>query len=214
VTMLWCRMESFMNKGMSALQCEHRIWSVDDGAIASSPSQARHWKCTIGVMKALVLMLFLGASVQAQSIADVARKERERQAKLRPSQVITSTEPAVKAETPNSADATNSKEASKDAPKVQAPPPIDPVQLWNNQLNQLRAKIRTLQDLETALMLQENQATNQVYAPVTDPATQQRAFAQLGDIQQKLVSVRKDLEDAKRQLDAMQLQGPPSAPKK
>jgi len=160
-------------------------------------------------------MLLVVASVQAQSIADVARKERERQAKLRPTaRVITSTEPAVKAEPPKPADAADSKDAPKDAPKAQAAPTVDPVQVWNNQLNQLRAKIRTLQDLEMALMLQENQATNSVYAPVTDPATQQRAFAQLGDIQQKLVSVRKDLDDAKRQLDAMQLQGPPAAPKK
>ena len=49
---------------------------------------------------------------------------------------------------------------------------------------------------------------------MTDPATQQRAFGQLGDIQQKLASVRKDLEESKRTLDAMQLQGPPAAPKK
>jgi hypothetical protein len=204
-----------MNKGMSALQWEHRIRSADDGAIANTPSQARHWKCTIGVMKALVLMLFVAASVQAQSIADVARKERERQANLRPTaRVITSTAPTANPEPPKPAAAADSKDAPKDAPKVQAPAAVDPVQIWNNQLNQLRAKIRTLQDLEMALMLQENQATNQVYAPVTDPATQQRAFAQLGDIQQKLVSVRKDLENAKRQLDAMQLQGPPAAPKK
>jgi hypothetical protein len=162
-------------------------------------------------MKTLVLMLFVVASVQAQSVADVARKERERQAKLRATQVITSTEPAAAKTEPPKADAAAD---SKEAPKATAPPAVDPVQLWNNQLNQLRAKIRTLQDLEMALMLQENQATNQVYAPVTDPATQQRAFGQLGDIQQKLASVRKDLDEAKKSLDAMQLQGPPAAPKK
>ena len=149
-----------MNRGISSLQWEHRIRSAD-GAMANSPSQVRHWKCIIGVMKVLVLTLFVVASVQAQSLADVARKERERQAKLRATQVITSTQPTATTEPQKPAGAADSREA----PKVTAPPAVDPVQLWNNQLNQLRAKVRTLQDLEMALMLQENQATNQVYAP-------------------------------------------------
>jgi hypothetical protein len=86
---------------------------------------------------------------------------------------------------------------------------VDPVQVWNNQLNQLRTKIRSLTDQETSLLLQLNQANNQVYAPVTDPATQQRALALVGQIQQQLEAVRKDLNDTKAMLDSMQLQGPP-----
>lgn len=59
-----------------------------------------------------------------------------------------------------------------------------------------------------ALMLQQNQVTNQVYAPVTDPATQQKSLAQLGEIQGRVAALRKELEDARRSLDALQLQGP------
>ena len=100
-------------------------------------------------------------------------------------------------------------ESSKQLPKAQTPPPVDPGQAWNNQVNQLRTKIRALQDQEMTLLLQQNQATNQVYAPVTDPVTQERSLAQLGAIQQQLAAVRKDLEETKKMLDAMQLQGPP-----
>jgi hypothetical protein len=171
-------------------------------------------------MKLLILMLLISVSVQAQSLADAARKERERQASLRPTRVIISTgaipEPkptTTPAEQPKTADAESgdakaAAEPSKPLPKPQTPP-VDPVQIWNNQLNQLRTKIRALQDQEMALVLQQNQATNQVYAPVTDPVTQERSLAQLGAIQQQLAAVRKDLEETKKMLDAMQLQGPP-----
>jgi hypothetical protein len=173
-------------------------------------------------MKLLILMLLISVSVQAQSLADAARKERERQASLRPARVIISTgsieqpKPATNAaEQPKTADAETGEakgtaaEPSKQLPKVQTPPPVDPVQVWNNQLNQLRTKIRALQDQEMALLLQQNQTTNQVYAPVTDPVTQERSLAQLGQIQQQLAAVRKDIDATKKMLDAMQLQGPP-----
>jgi hypothetical protein len=171
-------------------------------------------------MKLLILMLLISVSVQAQSLADAARKERERQASLRPTRVIISTgaipEPkptTTPAEQPKTDDAKGgdakaATEPSKPLPKAQTPP-VDPVQIWNNQVNQLRTKTRALQDQEMALLLQQNQATNQVYAPVTDPVTQERSLAQLGAIQQQLAAVRKDLEETKKMLDAMQLQGPP-----
>jgi len=175
----------------------------------------------IAPMKLLTLMLLISVSLQAQSLADAARKERERQASLRPTRVIISTgaipepKPATaSAKQPKTTDAKTSEaketsDSSKQLPKAQTPPPVDPVQVWNNQVNQLRTKIRALQDQEMALLLQQNQATNQVYAPVTDPVTQERSLAQLGAIQQQLAAVRKDLEDTKKMLDAVQLQGPP-----
>ena len=166
-------------------------------------------------------MLLVAVSVQAQSLSDAARKERERQARLRPTRVIISTgsieqpKPATTGEQVKTGDDKTGEtkeiaaEPSKQLPKPQTPPPVDPVQVWNNQLNQLRTKIRALQDQEMALVLQQNQTTNQVYAPVTDPVTQERSLAQLGQIQQQLAAVRKDLDDTKKMLDAMQLQGPP-----
>jgi hypothetical protein len=172
-------------------------------------------------MKPLVVMLLLAVSVQAQSLADAARKERERQSQSRSTRVIISSgtisesKPATsaaegpKAVDSKGAEAKGAAEPSKQLPKAQAPATVDPVQAWNNQLNQLRSKIRGLQDQEMTLLLQQNQVTNQVYAPVTDPATQERSLAQLGQIQQQIAMVRKDLEEAKKMLDAMQLQGPP-----
>jgi hypothetical protein len=168
----------------------------------------------IALMKTLIVVLLIAVSVQAQSLAEAARKERERQSKLRPTRVITSVGPSTKTEEPKpKAAAPTTKEAaaepSKEVSKPQTPAPVDPVQVWNSQVEQLRVKVRGLQDQELALRLQENQATNQVYAPVTDPASQERALAQLGQIQQQLAAVRKQLEDAVKALDGLLRQGPP-----
>jgi hypothetical protein len=169
-------------------------------------------------MKPLLVMLLIAASVHAQSISDIARKERERQAKLRPTRIITSNEvtkpEAAQPGTPAAdqtkpADAKAAPSPAKEPAKPQAPPPVDPVQVWNNQIDQVRTRIRALQDQEMSLQLQQNQATNEVYAPVTDPATQQAAVGKLGQIQQQLADVRKSLDEAKKTLDALQLQGPP-----
>src|SRR2546421_12981109 len=81
--------ESFMNTGRSALQWAHGTRSVRDGGIASSPSQALHLKCIIDVMRPLVVILLLAESVQSQSLADAARKERERRVNLKPVLVVT-----------------------------------------------------------------------------------------------------------------------------
>src|SRR5262245_20621636 len=171
-------------------------------------------------MKPLIVTLLLAVSVQAQSVADAARKERERQSKTRSTRVIISSgtissesKPTAAADESKAADAKGDKakglpEPSKEIPKAQVPS-SDPVQVWNSQVNQLRSKIRGLQDQEMTLLLQQNQVTNQVYAPVTDPATQERSLAQLGQIQQQIATVRKDLEEAKKMLDALQLKGPP-----
>jgi hypothetical protein len=175
------------------------------------------------VMKTVVVALLFSICAQAQTVADIARRERDRQSRLQSSRVITSerssqTEPQPAAATAEQPNAEETKQApaepskgdqSKDVAKAPASPAVDPVQVWNSRLDQLRTKIRGLQDQELALLLQQNQVTNQVHAPVTDPELQERGLAQLGQIQQQLASVRKDLDEAKRMLDQMQLQGPP-----
>jgi hypothetical protein len=148
-------------------------------------------------MKPLVVILLLAISVQAQSLADAARKERERQAHLKPSVVMKAEGQAVPASAP------------KESPKLQIPPPPDPIKIWNEQLDQLRTKIRSLQEQETDLALKQNSLTNQVYATVIDQTTKDQAIAQLGEAQQQLVTVRSDLDEAKKTLDQMQLEGPP-----
>jgi hypothetical protein len=174
----------------------------------------------------LVMILLLAVSVQAQSLAEAARKERERQSTLKPAFVFTSLGKSAETKPAGSESADGkaadgkpageaaaaglpSKELPKETPKPQAPPTADPAQAWNAQLDQLRAKIRGLQDQELALQLQQNQATNQVYAPVTDPATQERAQQLLRLTLQQLETVRADLNGARRSFDALQLEGPP-----
>jgi DNA polymerase III gamma/tau subunit len=208
-----------MNKGSSLRQRGQFIRAASKGEIDSSPSQARHLKCMLAFTKVLLVVLLTAVSVQAQSVAEAARKERERQANAHSTHVITSTkatpveeskktpvaaEPSAPAETKNV-----SADASRQSAKPQPPSSADPVQAWNNRLAELRAKVQDLQDHEIALELQENQAINQVYAPVTDPATQERALAHVAEIRQQRASTRKNLDDARRALQTMQLEGPP-----
>src|SRR5215813_11306949 len=119
-------MESFMNRGSSVRQWEQTTRSACDGGIESSRPQARHLKCIIGSMKPLVVMLLLAASVHAQTLADAAKKERERQSKSRSTRVIISTgtisesKPATaSAEQPKAPDtkAAETKEAAPQASK-------------------------------------------------------------------------------------------------
>jgi hypothetical protein len=195
---------------MLVLQWGQQTLSVRDGAMVSSPSQCLHLKFIAGVIMPLVLVLLMTASLEAQSLADAARKEKERQSKVQASRVIvvdnSKNEPAQpKPEDSKSADG-KPKEAVAQ-PKAAAA--ADPTKLWNEKVDQLRAKIRALQDQEMALLLQQNDATNQVYAVVTDPATQERAQAQLAAVQKQEASVRAELTETKQTLDAMLLEGPP-----
>ena len=198
-----------MNSGRSALQCEHVNRSADPGANDRSSSHALHLKCIIGVMKPLLVVFLIATSISAygQSVADIARRERARQAKSQATRIITQTQ-ATKVEPANTTPPAGGEKPKPVEAAKPAATPVDPVQAWNAQLDQLRVKIRALQDQEMALLLQQNQVTNQVYAPVTDPATQQKSLAQLGEIQGRVAALRKELEDSRRSLDALQLQGP------
>jgi len=144
-------------------------------------------------------MLLVAISVQAQTIADAARQERARQARLK----STITIKEVGTAPPSQAD------KAPDGKKLEKPPAPDPVEVWNGKMDQLRAQIKDLQDQQTALQLQKTQLQNQVYAPVVDPAAKDQAQAQLNDTLQQLSKVDADLDSAKRDLDAMQLEGPP-----
>lgn len=149
-------------------------------------------------MKSLLVMLLMAASVQAQSIADAARKERDRQSGLKPTVVISASGNSSSAPVP-----------PKEVPKLQAPASGDALKLWNEKADQLRAKIRMLQDQETALQLEQTQLQNQVYATVADQATKDQSQAQLAQNQQQLAKTRQDLDASKKELDAMELEGPP-----
>jgi len=151
-------------------------------------------------MKPLIAILWLAASVQAQSLADLARHERERQAHLKPAQVITGTGSGANVPAGQSA-------AQKaDEPKKTA---VDPVRDYNDQVDKLRTKIRSLQDEETATQLQISEFNNQVYAAVVDQAAKDEALATVGAAQMKLADIRKELADTRKTLEALEAQGPP-----
>ena len=180
----------------------------------------------------LVLFVLTATSVHAQTVADIARQERARQSRVRSTRVFTaegarSTAPAAeagKADTAKAGDkpATSAPIAAKEADKAQAtpgpasasatppkPPAEDPAKQWAEQMDKMRARIQELQDQESALQLQINRINNDIYAPVTDQATKDQAMARLAEAQQKLASVRLELEQRKKTLDLMNLQGPP-----
>jgi hypothetical protein len=140
----------------------------------------------------------LAISVQAQSLADLARQERERQAKAHSTIVVKEKGP----EPASTAGDDKSKESLK-------PPAVDPAELWNAKADLLRTKIKELQDQNTALELQQTEQQNLVYAPVVDPAVKDEAQASLNLTMQQLAKGREDLDTSKKELDAMMAEGPP-----
>jgi len=207
-----------MNNGIMELQRGHCMDSERDGGIAMSFSQVRHLKCIIGVMKALLVVLLITVTAEAQSIADAARKERERQTKVHSNVVIKETGTSTAAaEQPANAPAAPATEGAKPAeskdlskPKTpDTPKTPDPVDLWNAKQEELRAKIRNLQDQETALSLRQTDIQNQVYAPVVDPVVKDQAQAALAQNQDKLARVREDLDSLRKELDFLKVGRPP-----
>ena len=191
-----------MNTSTSALQCGHLARSAGEGAMAISRSQVVHLKCIMGLMRAFLVILLVAATLHAQTLADVARRERARRAQLKPAQIIK----AEGVPTPTPA-ATKAEEGKK--PEEPPKAPVDPVKEYNDQLQKLRAKVQSLQDEEAATQLQINDLTNQINAPVVDQAAKDQAVARLGDARQRLPAVRQELDQTKKTLDTMQLQGPP-----
>ena len=251
-----------MKTSIGCLQCGHVIRPVSEGAQRTSSSQALHLKCIMASMKPLMLLSLLAVSVQAQTIADAARQERARQARIRSEQAvsgkttetITNTPVAPSSQTPPvsvlgnpatpatpgtpAAPGTPGTPATPGAtaatpaspataapagpgqprpapaaapapPRPPAPPPVDPAAKWNEEMGKIRARVRDLQDQEQALQLQVNQLTSQFLAPVSDQASKDQAQSRLGDTQNRLTAVRAELDQARKTLDSMQLQGPP-----
>jgi DNA repair exonuclease SbcCD ATPase subunit len=151
-------------------------------------------------MKPLLVMLLLATSVQAQSIADAARQERERQAKVKSTMVFKETGPPP------------APVEEKVVPKANTPSTPDPLALWNARVDELRAKIKDLQEQEIALQLQQTQLQNQVSAPIIDPAAKEQAQNDVAQNMQQLAKVREDLDTSRKELDALQALGPPKKP--
>jgi hypothetical protein len=159
-------------------------------------------------MKPLIFILLAAISVQAQSLADVARKERERQAKVNSTRVITMDRSgsAVVA-TENAKPPAPASSAKPVSPPVVSPP-VDPAKKRADDLAKLRIRIQQLQDQDTALQLEINEITNQVFAPVTDANAQAAAQTKLTDARQRLEAVRLELTTSRAILQQTEAQEP------
>ena len=172
----------------------------------------------ISDMKPLILILFVAASAQAQSVADAARMERARQAQLKSTRVfsdanthvvkpITPAEPLLvpvagsTAPTPKNPATAGPAGAALNTAAVAAT--VDPVA---EEMQKLRIRVRALEDQETSLKLQISDITNQVYAPLTDQATHNEALTRLGETQAKLADVQKELAQARTNLQQLEIQ--------
>jgi cell division protein FtsB len=153
-------------------------------------------------MKALIVILLLTVSVQAQSLADAARKERERRAHLKPAEVI-------KAEgIPAVTGAQAERIQLEVEPARPQPLAIDAIKEWNEQIRRLLAKIQALQAEETATELQINDLNNQIFAPVIDQATKDQALARLGEARENLAALGLELSQTTQTLETIEIQGP------
>jgi hypothetical protein len=211
-----------MKTSIRCLQWGQVTWSVSDGDIRISPSQALHLKWMLRIMKSLSFVLLVAIPLQAQTLAEVAREERARQARIRSAHLYqgkgtrteTTTPPSVaaapSAPSPASpAPAAPAPAAAKPAPpKPPSPPAPDPAALRAAEIAKLQAKIAQLEDEERALQLQVTQFTNQLLAPVTDQNAKDEAQTQIGATQNKLNAVRAELDLTKKTLEEMQSQGP------
>ena len=161
-------------------------------------------------MKALIFILLAAMTAEAQTIADVARKERERRAQAKTVRVITSADIKKTGAAPAAAPTPVPAKPSDAAKPAETPgkSPLDIIEEWDAQMQKVRAAIRELQDQETALQLQVNAFTNQVYAPVTTVAARNQAQANLAQAQTNLVTVRKELAETRLKLQQMEAQGP------
>jgi hypothetical protein len=176
----------------------------------------------------LALMLSTAVGVQAQTIADAARKERERQARVQTqtTRVFTTEDakrnstvpepkpedsrlpPGAKPEDAAAADAADAAEAAA-APA----PAVDPVQQWTEETGKLRTKVRQLMDQERALQLEMNRASAQMNAPVTTQSAKDQAAKTLEASQTKILGIRSELAKNQEELREKDLQGPPQQKK-
>jgi hypothetical protein len=171
-------------------------------------------------MKPLILILLASVCVQAQTIADAARKERARQAQVQSTKVITTAD--VQSDSPSTPSDARPVENSVPGkpPRTEEPTELadakpaepaaaDPTQKWIEQTTKLRTKIRDLENQENATKLEINDATAQVNAPITSQSAKDQAHTALESGQKKLVEIQSEIASTSRQLQDLELQGPP-----
>ena len=157
----------------------------------------------------------MAVAVQAQSLPEAARKERERQAQQKKAAPAIKSED-IKSNAPAAPAGANIKPVAKPVvvPNLKTPPPPkeDPVKKYNDDVAKLKLKISQLEDQERSSELAINDLKNQFTAPVADSGSRDQIQTKLDTEQKKLPTIQNDLAVAKKQLTAMETQGPPKKP--
>jgi len=179
--------------------------SASAGRKLTSLSQVRHCMSMISAMKPLTLILLVSLSCGAQTLVDAANQERARQAKLKSTRVYTDQNAhTIRPLVVLSAEA--KAPPTPPAPVAQAAAPaasaLSPAE--NELLQKNRAKLRALEDQETAVKIQINDLTNQVYAPVTDQTTKDQGLNKLGDAMTKLTTIQRDIDQTRISLQELE----------
>ncbi len=158
----------------------------------------------------MILILLASVVVQAQTIADVARRERARQAQVTATKVFTTAD----LKSNDSKETVEAKPEENPAavatpPEKAAQPVVDPVQQWTEETGKLRTQIRDLMDQETKVQLDINAASAQINAPITSQSAKNQAQQTLEASQQKLTQIQAELAKARSELQEKDLAGPP-----
>jgi hypothetical protein len=182
----------------------------------------------MGDMKPLILMLLLAISANAQSITDVARRERERKANTKPTAVLTTNTAGVPERPQPEVKSSDAK--PEDIKPATVPAPAAPAKVaeqalkvaeqavkvedealkrYNEELSRARAHVIELQDRQLALQLHFQDLKNTFLAPVTDPSARDNAQAQMTDTQVQIQENLRELAEAQRQVEVLVAQGPP-----
>jgi hypothetical protein len=164
-------------------------------------------------------MLLFAVSVEAQSLPDVARKERERRAKTKSVHVFTNEDAKTAPTRPESKTPDGRLVSAQGAPPADTPAPKpaevvivpanDRVRRFNEDLARLRARVVQLGDQSTAIQLQLVDLKNQFLAPVTDTITRGQVEVRMQQVQQQLAVTESELAATRRTVQLMEAQGPP-----
>jgi len=218
-----------MKTSIDCLQWGHIMRFVSEGDTRISPSQALHLKWMLRTMKSLALVLLLTVPLQAQTLADAARRERARQAGIRSSHIYQGKGTRTETTTPPPAAAAPATPAPKPAvpaapaptapapaapkaappspPSPPSPPAPDPAVKKLAEIQKLQARVPELEDQERTLQLQVNEFTNQMLAPISDQNAKDEAQTKIGAAQNKLNAVRAELDLTKKTIDELQIEG-------
>lgn len=191
----------------SVLQLGQTHRSTAASETDTSLSQARHLNI-IDSMKPLIVLLLLSIPAQAQTLAEIARRERERQSSLADIRVITNETAGTILPFPEPAQAAEPVSLPAAAEKPAADPaPADPARKYSEDLAGLRTKLLQLEDREVQLQLDLNETANRFLAPKTTEAARRRAQEAMGKTQNELAAVRSEIELTRKNIRLMEISG-------